>query len=63
IYSGFKAVNDLTYVQQFGIPGVSFGPGDLYMGAHGPNEYVPVDQIIQCTKTIALFILYWCFKE
>jgi len=60
VYSGFKAVNDLTFIQAFGIPGISFGPGDLSMGAHGPNEHVPIDQLIECTKTLALFIAEWC---
>lgn len=60
IYSGCKGVTDLTFIQALGIPGVSFGPGDLNMGVHGPNEYVPIDQLIQCTKVLALFITKWC---
>ncbi|MEM3449521.1 MAG: ArgE/DapE family deacylase [Nitrososphaerota archaeon] len=60
IYSGFKAVNDLAFIQKLGIPGVSFGPGDLSMGVHGPDEYVPIEQIVECCKTLALFILIWC---
>ena len=60
IYSGFKAVDDVTFVQAFGIPGVSFGPGDLSMGVHGPNEYVPISQILDCAKTLTLFLLQWC---
>ena len=62
-FSGFKAVNDVAFVQALGIPGVSMGPGDLHMGAHGPNEYVPIDQIINCAKTFALFIIDWCGME
>jgi len=36
------------------------GPGDLTMGAHGANEFVPVEQVIKCAKTYASMILRWC---
>lgn len=61
-FSGFKAVNDLAFLQALGIPGVAIGPGDLSMGAHGPNEHVPINHLINCTKTFALFISKWCSR-
>jgi acetylornithine deacetylase len=36
-----------------------FGPGDIRR-AHRPNEYVPVDELITCTQTLALGILRFC---
>jgi len=39
---------------------VVFGPGDLYMGVHGANEYVPVDQVINACKVFATMIVNWC---
>lgn len=62
IFSGFKALDDLTWIQEIdpSIPGVSLGPGDLSMGAHGPNEYVPIDHIIKCCKTYAAMMINWC---
>lgn len=60
IFSGFKAVDDMAFIQRLGIPGVSFGPGDLSMGVHGPDEHVPIEHIIDCCKTLALFIIMWC---
>ena len=43
-----------------GQPVVVFGPGDLYMGVHGVNEYVPVDQVINACKVLAMMIINWC---
>jgi len=60
IISGFRAVDDVVFLQKLGIPGVSLGPGDISLGCHGPDEYVPIDQMIECTKAIAFFILDWC---
>ena len=60
IYSAFRAVCDGTFLQGRGIPSIVFGPGGMEMGAHGPNEYVPVDDLVMCTKTYALFAYRWC---
>ena len=40
-------------------PTLMFGPGDIRR-AHRPNEYVPVDELIACTQTLALGILRFC---
>jgi acetylornithine deacetylase len=61
IISGFKAVDDAAYIQRdCGVDAISFGPGDLYMGTHGPDEYIPIDQLIIGTKTLATMIIEWC---
>ncbi len=39
---------------------IIFGPGDLAFGAHGTNEYVPVDQVIAACKVYAHLIIDWC---
>jgi acetylornithine deacetylase len=39
---------------------IIFGPGDLAYGAHGTNEYVPVEQVIDACKVYASFIIDWC---
>lgn len=61
VYSGFKAVADNSYIQhECGVDTISLGPGDISMGAHGPDEYIPVDQLITATKVYATMILKWC---
>lgn len=39
---------------------IIFGPGDLAYGAHGTNEHVPVDQVIDACKVYAHLIIDWC---
>lgn len=60
IISGFRAVCDATYLNQYGIPSVICGPGSVSYGVHGDNEYVPVEDVIQAAKIYASFILDWC---
>ncbi len=61
IISGFKAVDDAAYIQrECGIDAISFGPGNLSMGTHGPDEYLPIDQLIVATKVLAAMIIEWC---
>jgi acetylornithine deacetylase len=40
-------------------PSLGFGPGDIRK-AHTVDECVPVDQVLECTKVLALTILDWC---
>jgi acetylornithine deacetylase len=39
--------------------GVLYGPGDVRV-AHSLNEFVPVNEVIDVAKTIALMIVRWC---
>lgn len=58
-YSGFVAVTDLAWFAGQGIPGCLYGPGDLAQ-AHTSAEFVPVADIKNVTKTLALTLLAWC---
>ncbi len=41
------------------IPAVLFGPGHV-RHAHSINEYVEIDDVLKCVKTIANLIVNWC---
>ncbi|MGD6815880.1 peptidase [Metabacillus sp. 84] len=41
------------------VPSIVFGPG-ITETAHHPNEYIPVHNVIQAAKVMALFALMWC---
>ena len=43
-----------------GQPTIILGPGDLSFGAHGTNEYVPIQQVIDASKIYAAMIINWC---
>jgi acetylornithine deacetylase len=60
IHSGFRATCDATWLNENQIPAVTFGPGGLELGVHGPNEYVPIDELIRCAKVYAITALNWC---
>ena len=30
-----------------------FGPGSIAYGIHGPDEFVPIEDVIQCAKIFA----------
>lgn len=60
IYSGFRAVCDATYLNKRGIPSVVFGPGDISTRAHKANEYVDLDEVIECAKVYASMAVKWC---
>jgi acetylornithine deacetylase len=44
------------------IPCVMYGAGDVRL-AHFSDEYVPLDEVLTATKTIALLIADWCGAE
>jgi acetylornithine deacetylase len=46
-------------VGRAGIPTVVFGPGDI-RAAHAPDEHVPVDDLIACSRALALTMLRYC---
>lgn len=61
LLSGAKFVGDTAFLQQAcGISAVYFGPGDCSMGVHGPDEYVPLDQVLACAKVLATLMVDWC---
>jgi acetylornithine deacetylase len=41
---------------------LGFGPGDIRQ-AHTTDEFVPIDEIIECTKVLASTIIDWCGIE
>ena len=68
--SGARArVEGITYgadmrllVHQGRTPTVLFGPGDVRQ-AHRPDEYVPLDELLTATRTLALAALRFCGYE
>lgn len=60
--TAFSAVCDLAWYVEQGMPGVVFGPGDLRQ-AHSPDEFVPLDEVLDAAKVIALSLMTWCGWE
>jgi acetylornithine deacetylase len=61
IFSGAKFVADAAFLRhECDVPAVYFGPGDCSLGVHGPNEFVPLPQVLDCAKVLAAFIVDWC---
>jgi len=48
-----------TLIVEAGIPAVCYGPGDIYT-AHGPQEHVPIAELVACAQGIALAALRFC---
>jgi len=42
-----------------GMPCVMYGAGSIRL-AHGPDEYLPVDELLTATKTVACLLVEWC---
>jgi len=63
VFRCFPAVCDANAFNDMGIPSIIIGPGDLTMGTHAENEYVPVDQVIAATKIYANIAVKWLGLE
>ena len=58
--NGFEAGTDMRVLaNNFGVPGIMFGPGDIAM-AHAPNEYVEIGKLVEAAKVLLLLITEWC---
>ena len=44
---------EIRFYAERGIPAYAYGPGLLSV-SHGPNEFVPVDRIVECAQVYAL---------
>ena len=56
---GICCHTDMGWYSNVGIPTLNFGPGDPRY-AHQADEFVEIDELVQCTKIIASIILDWC---
>lgn len=55
--SDLRLLTDLA-----GIPTVHYGPGDVTL-AHGPNEAVPIAEVLTCARTLAALALEFCSSD
>lgn len=55
-------VTDGGWLGEAGIPTVIYGPGNL-QNAHSVNEQVSIEQLIEYTKVMVMFIYEWCHKR
>lgn len=53
-YTGFNGYSEVELLARHGLPSLLFGPGDLTV-AHAPNEYIPLNEVIEAAKVYALF--------
>lgn len=59
-YGSLPGPCDANIMNEAGITTVIFGPGDLAMNAHGANEYVPVQQVVDACKVYASLMVDCC---
>jgi acetylornithine deacetylase len=55
--SGYTS--DAGYIRQAGIPTIVVGPGTPEV-AHGFNEYVKIQDLVDAAKLYAMTIVEWC---
>ncbi len=56
---GMSAWTDCAILNDAGIPAVCFGPGDIAL-AHGPEEYVELEQIPRAAAVLERLARRWC---
>jgi len=59
VIQAFTAASELAWYAEVGIPGTIFGPGRIAQ-AHGPDEYVALDQLHVACAAMALTAAAWC---
>lgn len=59
---GTSGSNDTSWITNVAkIPAVAFGPGDNYRsGAHGPDEWVSIDRLLDFAKIYGLMVMEIC---
>jgi formylaminopyrimidine deformylase len=57
-YASFTS--DANFLDEQGQPCIMFGPGDLSMGTHGSNEYIPVADLVAACQVYAYMMIDWC---
>jgi len=58
--SGLDSWHDgATFTRVGGTPAICFGPGDISV-AHTIDEFVPIDELVDCAKALALVALRFC---
>jgi len=59
---GFTGSNDTSWLTNVAhIPAMAFGPGDNYLsGAHGPDEWVSIDRLLDFSKIYGLMAMEAC---
>jgi acetylornithine deacetylase len=59
ILYGAAYTSDASFISQAGIPTIVMGPGSIEL-AHGFNEYVEIQDLVDAAKLYALTIVEWC---
>ena len=63
IFEGMTYASDARHLINVGkTPTIIFGPGDIRV-AHGPNEYVPIEDLKTCAETLAITIMRYLDYE
>lgn len=59
-FIGIPAGTDMRlFTRHAGIPTVMYGPGSVRQ-AHSADEFVPVSELVTCTRVLARTLLAWC---
>jgi acetylornithine deacetylase len=56
---GAAYTSDASFIRQAGIPTIVMGPGSIEL-AHGFNEYVEIQDLLDAAKLYALTVVEWC---
>ena len=59
IMYGAAYTSDASFIRQAGIPTILVGPGSIEV-AHGFNEYVAIQDLMDAAKLYAMTIVEWC---